>query len=82
MLEKHTVAISDNRVSLKQKMTLCEDKVRKLAESILEDGHTTPIQLQPDGYGYVVIEGLHRLEALRVLGEESVLAHFVRARLH
>lgn len=82
MLEKQTVAISDNRVSLKRKKTLSEDKVHKLAESILEDGQTTPIQLRPDGYGYVLIEGLHRLEALQVLGEESVLAYFVRARLH
>lgn len=82
MLEKHTVAISAIRVPLKRKKTLCEDKVHKLAESILEDGQTTPIQLRPDGEGYVLIEGLHRLEALRVLGEESVLAYFVRARLH
>lgn len=82
MLEKHTVPISDVRVPLKRKKTLCEDKVQKIAESILEDGQTTPIQLRPDGDGYVLIEGLHRLEALRILGEVSVLAYFVRARLH
>ena len=82
MLEKHTVAISDIRVPLKRKKTLCEGKVQNLAESILEDGQNTPIQIRPDGEGYVLIEGLHRLEALRLLGEESVLAYFVRARLH
>ena len=82
MLEKHTVAIGDIRVPLKRQKTLCEDKVLKLAESILADGQTTPIQLRPDGNGYVLIEGLHRLEALRLLGEASVLAFFVRARLH
>ena len=38
--------------------------------------------VRPDGEGYVLIEGLHRLEALRVLGEVSVLAYLVRARLH
>ncbi|WP_335949954.1 ParB N-terminal domain-containing protein [Salipiger bermudensis] len=82
MLEKHTVAVSDIRVPLKRKKTLCEDKVQNIAESILENGQITPIQVRPDGEGYVLIEGLHRLEALRLLGEDSVLAYFVRARLH
>ena len=82
MLEKHSVAIRDVRVPLKRQKTLSEDKVLKLAESILADGQTTPIQLRSDGNGYVLIEGLHRLEALRLLGEASVQAYFVRARLH
>ncbi len=74
--------ICDVRVPLKRQKTLSEDKVLKLAESILADGQTTPIQLRSDGNGYVLIEGLHRLEALRLLGEASVQAYFVRARLH
>lgn len=82
MLQTHTIAIDDVRVPLKRKKTLCENKVMKLAESILADGQTTPIQLRPDGNGYVLIEGIHRLEALRLLGEATVLAYFVRARLH
>jgi hypothetical protein len=32
--------------------------------------------------GYVLIEGYHRLEALRALGEEMVEGFVVRARLH
>lgn len=82
MLETHTIAIDDVQVPLKPKKTLYENKVLKLAEGILADGQTTLKQLRPGGNGYVLIEGIHRLEALRVLGEATVLAYFVRARLH
>ena len=58
------------------------DKVVALAEDMLERGQTTPIRLRPDGDRYVLIEGLHRLEALRALGELTVEGYLVRARLH
>ena len=82
MLEKHTVPIEDVRVPLKRKKTLDEAKVQLIAESIIENGQTTPIQVRTDGSGYILVEGLHRLEALRLLGESSVEAYLVRARLH
>ena len=82
MLDKHTVAIADIRVPLKRRKTLIEIKVQEIAESIIENGQTTPIQVRIDGDGFVLIEGLHRLEALRALGESSVDAYFVKARLH
>jgi len=49
---------------------------------MLENGQTTPIRLRADGDRYVLIEGFHRLEALRALGEEKVEAFVVHARLH
>lgn len=76
------VAIDDIRVPLKRKKTLVEAKVQEIAESIIENGQTTPIQIRPDGDRYVLVEGFHRLEALRLLGETSVAAYLVRARLH
>jgi ParB-like chromosome segregation protein Spo0J len=82
MLEQQTVAIKDVRVPLKRKKTLDEGKVQMIAESIIENGQTTPIQVRADKGGYVLVEGLHRLEALRLLGETSVEAYLVRARLH
>lgn len=53
-----------------------------LAESILEDGQRTPIQVRSGNNRYVLIEGLHRLEALKALGETTVEALIVAARLH
>jgi len=82
MLEKQSVAIEDVRVPVKRKKTLDAAKVQEIAENIIENGLLTPIQVRTDGSGFVLVEGLHRLEALRVLGETSVEAYLVRARLH
>jgi len=82
MLKKQRVAIDDVRVPVKRVKTLDAAKVREIAEDMLENGQTTPIRLRADGEKFVLIEGLHRLEALRALGEETVEAYLVQARLH
>ena len=56
--------------------------VEALAAAILEDGQKVPIQVRQDGKRLILIEGLHRLEACRALGEDTVLGILVRARLH
>lgn len=60
--------------------TLDPEKARRLAEQILEDGQKTPIQVRPDKDRYVLVTGLHRLEAMRALGEETIDALIVQAR--
>ena len=82
MLEKRRFPIAMVYVPTKRVKTLDSDKVLELAEDILENGQKTPIRLRPDGQRFVLIEGLHRLEALRALGEETVVGYLVRARLH
>ena len=82
MLTKEIIAIASVRVPVKRRKTLEADKVLLLAEDILENGQRTPIRVREDGDGYVLIEGLHRLEALIALGEETVEAYKVKARLH
>jgi len=82
MLKKQRVAIDDVRVPVKRVKTLDAAKVREIAEDMLENGQTTPIRLRADGEKFVLIEGLHRLEALRALGDETVEAYLVQARLH
>jgi ParB-like chromosome segregation protein Spo0J len=82
MLEKQTIAIADIRVPQKRKKTLSEAKVEEIAESIIEVGQTVPIQVRIEGESYILIEGLHRLEALRALGEVTIETYVVRARLH
>jgi len=79
---KHRLPIADIQVPGKRKKTLDRAKVATLAEDILENGQTTPISVRASGDGYVLIEGYHRLEALRALGEETVIGFEVRARLH
>ena len=66
----------------KRRTTLDRAKVERLAESILESGQTTPILVREDGERFVLVEGLHRLEACKSLGEETILAYLVEARQH
>ena len=82
MLEKHNIAIDSIRVPAKRAKTLDPVKMQAIAEDIIENSQTTPVQIRKDGDGYVLVEGLHRLEALRSLGESSLLAYIVHARLH
>ena len=82
MLQKKRFPIEKVHVPVKRTKTLDPAKVEALANDIMENGQTTPISLREDGGRYVLIEGYHRLEALRALGEETVEGYLVRARLH
>ena len=82
MLVKEPFPIAKIRVPVKRVKTLDPAKVQQIAESILEEGQTTPIRVRKSKDGYVLIEGLHRLEALKALGEETVEGYLVRAALH
>lgn len=80
MLKTVQVPVAEIYVPTKRKGTLEQDKVDMLAESILENGHRTPIQVREGKGRYVLVEGLHRLEALKALGEETIDALIVAAR--
>jgi len=82
MLQKQAIAIDRIHVPVKRVKTLDPAKVAEIAEDMLNNGQTTPIRLRADGARFVLIEGYHRLEALKALGEDSVEAYLVRARLH
>jgi ParB/RepB/Spo0J family partition protein len=45
-----------------------------LVESIREHGQRTPVHLAGEGPPYAVVDGFRRIEALRKLGKESVVA--------
>lgn len=74
--------VADIYVPVKRNKTLQADKVATLANDILENGQTTPIRVREGKGRYVLIEGLHRLEALKALGEERVTAYITQARQH
>ena len=82
MLKRQYFPISEIYVPVKRMKTLDAAKVQEIAESMLEDGQTTPIRVRAGKDRFVLIEGLHRLEALRALGEESIEGYLVQARLH
>lgn len=82
MLETQSYPIAKIYVPGKRAKTLDPAKVEQIAESILEVGQTTPIRVRADGERFVLLEGLHRLEALKALGEDTILAYLAHARLH
>jgi ParB-like chromosome segregation protein Spo0J len=82
MLKRQTIPIKDIYVPVKRRATLKAETVRDIAESMLEKGQETPILVRPDGERYVLVEGLHRLEACKELGEETIVGYLVQARQH
>jgi ParB-like chromosome segregation protein Spo0J len=82
VLKAHRIGVASVRVPVKRAKTLEPARVSEIAESILETGLTTPIQVRADGETFVLIEGLHRLEAMKALGETIVDAYLVQARKH
>lgn len=82
LMKTHRFPIKDIYVPVKRRATLNPETVRAIAESILEVGHKIPIQVRQDGARYVLVEGLHRLEACKTLGEETIAGYLVQAHKH
>ena len=80
LLENKDLAVADIYVPAKRRRTLKQETVDALAESILEDGLKVPILVRQDRSRYVLVEGLHRLEACKALGEELIACTMVQAR--
>jgi ParB-like nuclease family protein len=58
-------------------------KVRgRIAASMLDIGQQTPILVRADGARFVLVEGLHLLEAAKALGEKTIIGFRVEARKH
>ncbi len=81
-METVTIAIDDIYVPVKKRRTLNEQTVETIAESILEEGLKTPITVRRDDERdrFVLVTGLHRLEAMKALGETAIAAILGGAR--
>ncbi len=82
MLKREKIPIASIYVPVKRRATLKPETVRELANSILENGQQTPILVRRDGERFVLVEGLHRLEACKALGEETIVGYLVQAAKH
>lgn len=82
MMKREAFAIHNIYVPTKRRATLDPATVDELAESILQSGLRTPILLRRDGERFVLVEGLHRLEACKKLGETTIFGYLVDARKH
>lgn len=80
LLKDEKLPIDSIYVPTKRRSTLDSKKVEALAEAILEKGQQTPILVRRDGERFVLVEGLHRLEAMKALGETKIVGTVVQAR--
>jgi len=74
------VPIDKIYVPAAKRKTLDEAKVEPLAEDILENGLQSPIYVRIGKDRYVLQEGLHRVEAMKMLGETMIDGHIVQAK--
>jgi sulfiredoxin len=82
MMKRENFAVENIYVPVKRRATLDPKRVEEIAQSMLSDGQKTPILVRPDGARFVLVEGLHRLEAAKSLGEQTIIGFRVAARKH
>ena len=74
------IRIHDIYVPVKRRKSFDPERAGGLAEDILVNGQINAILVRKDDERFVLVEGLHRLEACKALGEETILACVVQAR--
>ena len=82
MMKREKFAIADIYVPVKRRATLKPETVHELAQDIMDNGQKSPILVRRDGDRFVLVEGLHRLEACKALGEETIVGYLVQATKH
>ncbi len=81
-MRRETFVVTDIYVPTKRRTTLEQKRVDEIAASMLDSGQQTPILVRADGARFVLVEGLHRLEAAKALGEKTIVGFRVNARKH
>jgi sulfiredoxin len=81
-MRRESFPIANIYVPVKMRTTLKQETVDALAVSILQDGLRDPILVRRDGERFVLVEGLHRLEACKALGETTIAGYLVQTRKH
>lgn len=82
MFKRENFEIANIYVPVKRRATVNQATVDEIAASMLEEGQKTPILVRQDGARFVLVEGLHRLEAAKALGERTIVGYLVQARKH
>ncbi|MBU6461220.1 MAG: ParB N-terminal domain-containing protein [Bradyrhizobium sp.] len=81
MLKPESLPIDKIYVPVKRRKALKSELAQEIAESILEIGQQAPILVRPDEDRFVLVEGLHRLEACKALGEKTIIGLLVSAEV-
>jgi hypothetical protein len=79
VLKPESFPIDKIYVPVKRRKALKLEVVQEIAESIMEIGQQVPILVRRDEDRFVLVEGLHRLEACKALGEPAIIGLLVSA---
>jgi hypothetical protein len=79
MSKPESFSIDKIYVPVKRKKAIKPELVQEIAGSILEIGQQAPILVRSDEGRFVLVEGLHRLEACKALGETTIIGVLVSA---
>lgn len=79
MTAPESLPIDKIHVPDKKRKALRPEAVEELAESILEVGQREAILVRREKDHFVLVEGLHRLEACKALGEPAIKALLISA---
>ena len=82
MLKAVAIKIGEIYVPAAHRKKLDPQKVESVAEEMMEEIEENPIQVRHDKDRYVLVNGVHRLEASKALGEETIQAYIVSAHQH
>jgi len=80
MLKREIFPVASIYVPTARRKTLDLKRVDAIAHSMLTEGQQTPILVRADGARFVLVEGLHRLEAAKALGEATIVGYRVDAQ--
>jgi uncharacterized ParB-like nuclease family protein len=81
VLKPESFPIDKIYVPVKRRKTPKSELVQEIAESILEIGQQAPILVRAEEDRFVLVEGLHRLEACKALGERTIIGLLVSAEV-
>jgi ParB-like chromosome segregation protein Spo0J len=76
------IKLDDIYVPTGLRKELDEDKVSQAAEDMMDGDEAKPIQVRQGKDRYVLVKGLHRVEAAKALGDETIEGIVVAARKH
>ena len=82
MLKAVVIKIKEIYVPIGLRKELNLSKVELIAEKIMEDADEHPIKVRQGKDRYVLVRGIHRLEARKALGDETIQAYIVAPPQH
>ncbi len=74
--------IDEIYVPAERRKELDLQRVESLAEEIMEEAEEQPIHVRQGKDRYVLVKGIHRLEARKALGDTTIQVYIVAARQH